>query len=105
MSSKKNILIQVTRNKNFSIKVRKPFEENVIDFISDFSNEIRRSSKKNNHDLMYLSLWCSRKKINELKKDYYFRQIRLGRGLVFHICPSNVPTNFIYSFFFWFIKW
>jgi methyl coenzyme M reductase subunit D len=100
MSSKKNILTQITRNKNFSIKIRKPFDEYVIDFISDFSNEIRRSSKKNNYDLMYLSLWCSRKKINELKKDYYFSQIRLGRGLIFHICPSNVPTNFIYSFFF-----
>jgi len=24
----------------------------------------------------------------------------LGRGLIFHICPSNIPTNFIYSFFF-----
>ena len=46
MSSKKNILTQITRNKNFSINIRKPFDEYVIDFISDFSNEIRRSSKK-----------------------------------------------------------
>ncbi len=25
---------------------------------------------------------------------------RLGRGVIFHICPSNIPTNFIYSFIF-----
>ena len=27
-------------------------------------------------------------------------QIRFGRGLIFHITPSNVPTNFIYSLLF-----
>ena len=44
--------------------------------------------------------WSSYKKIGEAKKKFLSRNIRLGRGLIFHICPSNVPTNFIYSFFF-----
>ncbi len=100
MLLKSQILKKITNNKNFFINVKKPFDENTIDFISEFSNEIRKFSTKKNYDLMYLSLWSSRTKINELKKDYYFEKIKLGRGLVFHICPSNVPTNFIYSFFF-----
>ena len=100
MLYKKQILINITNNKNFLIKIKKPFDKQVLDFIVDFSNQIRKHSSKKNLDLMYLSLWCSRKKIIKLKKDYYFDKIRLGRGLVFHICPSNVPTNFIYSFFF-----
>ena len=29
-------------------------------------------------------------------KIFIDNDLRLGRGLVFHICPSNVPTNFIY---------
>jgi len=35
-----------------------------------------------------------------LAQDFRNNQLRLGRGLIFHICPSNVPTNFAYSFFF-----
>ena len=27
------------------------------------------------------------------------QEFRAGRGLIFHICPNNVPTNFIFSFF------
>jgi len=44
--------------------------------------------------------WCTNKKILEAKKNFSENYIRLGRGLIFHICPSNVPTNFVYSFFF-----
>ena len=44
-------------------------------------------------------LWCSKKKIEKLTNDFKDNELRLGRGLLFHICPSNVPTNFIYSFF------
>ena len=32
--------------------------------------------------------------------DFKSNKLRVGRGLIFHICPSNVPTNFAYSFFF-----
>jgi len=44
--------------------------------------------------------WCNKRNIDKLKKKHASEKIRLGRGLIFHICPSNVPTNFIYSFFF-----
>ena len=34
----------------------------------------------------------------EIKKNYNIKkELYIGRGLVFHVVPSNVPTNFIYS--------
>ena len=44
--------------------------------------------------------WCRGNRIKDLSKDFADNKLRLGRGLIFHICPSNVPTNFVYSFFF-----
>ena len=33
-----------------------------------------------------------------LKKEYKKDEsLRLGRGIIFHIAPSNVPINFAYS--------
>ena len=42
--------------------------------------------------------WCSKqvKKIKSKEKKFF----SMGRGLAFHVCLSNVPTNFIYSFIF-----
>lgn len=88
-------------NENFKVVVSEPFNDICIDFIQDLSNVIRK--KRNSYkyqDLMYLSLWCSRKKILNLKKNFSSNQIRMGRGLIFHITPTNVPTNFFYSFIF-----
>ena len=51
-------------NENFKVVVSEPFNDICIDFIQDLSNVIRK--KRNSYkyqDLMYLSLWCSRKKI------------------------------------------
>ena len=50
-------------NKNFKVVVSEPFNDICIDFVQDLSNVIRK--KRNFYkyqDLMYLSLWCSRKK-------------------------------------------
>ena len=39
-------------------------------------------------------------KVDKLKMKYSNLKNRLGRGLVFHIAPSNVPLNFGYTFIF-----
>ena len=70
-------------------------------FVNDFSNALKKQKKIYSYpDLIYLIFWCAKKKIENLAKNISNEQIRLGRGLIFHICPSNVPTNFVYSFFF-----
>ena len=101
MLDKKKTLYQITKNKRFNINVSEPFNNQSIDFLSDFSKELKKEKKIYKFpDLIYLVFWTSYKKIGEVKKKFLSSNIRLGRGLIFHICPSNVPTNFIYSFFF-----
>ena len=101
MLDKNRILNQVTGNKRFSVKVLEPFNSLSIDFLNDFSNNLKKFSKIRFYpDLVYLMFWCRRKKITKLAEDFQNNKLRLGRGLIFHICPSNVPTNFAYSFFF-----
>ena len=99
MLDKKILNLDVLGNKKFKIKVSEPFNSLAENFIKDFSMELRKNKKiKLFPNLIYLIFWCRKNKnlTNKFDKGY----LRLGRGLIFHICPSNVPTNFIYSFFF-----
>ena len=101
MLDKSKALYQITKNNRFNISVSEPFNNQSIDFLSDFSKELKK--EKNIYkfpDLIYLIFWTNHKRIKEMKNKFLSKNIRLGRGLIFHICPSNVPTNFIYSFFF-----
>ena len=101
MLDKKKILYQITKNKNFNINVSIPFSNLTINFLKDFSNELKKERKIYQYpDLIYLIFWTNHKKIKEIKDKFTSKNIKLGRGLIFHITPSNVPTNFIYSFFF-----
>jgi len=101
MLDKNRIIHEVAKNKNFNINVFQPFSDLVIDFLNDLSNELK--SRKEAYlypNLIYLIIWASKKNVKKLEKQFKSSEIRLGRGLIFHICPSNAPTNFIYSFFF-----
>ena len=100
MLDNKKILCKITQNKNFSINILQPFNKLSMELINDFSDELKKEKKTYKYlDLIYLSSWCSKKKIQELKNRHFFYKKQIGRGLAFHITPSNVPTNFIYSFF------
>ena len=78
-----------------------PFEKLVISFLDDLSKDIRRLKDSSIYpDLITFSFWCRKSNINKLKMKYSNLKNRLGRGLVFHIAPSNVPLNFGYTFIF-----
>jgi len=78
-----------------------PFNGMSIDFLDELSNVLRKSAEsKIFRDLMAFSFWCRKSNINKLKRKQRDRNQRLGRGLAFHIAPSNVPLNFGYSFIF-----
>jgi len=99
MLDKEILGCSILGNKKFVTIVSEPFNNLAVDFLGDFSNELKKLKKINLYpDLIYLVFWCRKKK--NLAKNLYNNSLRLGRGLIFHICPSNVPTNFIYSFFF-----
>ncbi len=78
-----------------------PFNDMSIDFLDELSNVLRKSAESKIYsDLMAFSFWCRRGNINKLKSEHSGGDQRLGRGLAFHIAPSNVPLNFGYSFIF-----
>ena len=42
---KKKILYEITKNKSFSIKVFEPYNNKSVEFIKDFSNELKKKNK------------------------------------------------------------
>tara|TARA_A100001015_G_scaffold315499_1_gene427454 strand:- start:461 stop:1642 length:1182 start_codon:yes stop_codon:yes gene_type:complete len=94
-----NISDEFSKNKKIKIKPTEIYSKISLQFLKDFTIELRRNKNiKNYPDLIYLVYWCNNclKSIKKNHQDF----LSLGRGLAFHICPSNVPTNFIYSFIF-----
>lgn len=78
-----------------------PFNEHSISFLSELSKNIRNSSiAKNYPDVMALSFWCRQGNLQVMKTKQTNLTRRIGRGLVFHVTPSNVPLNFVYSYIF-----
>ena len=83
--------------------VTEPYDELSCDFIADLSLELSKiKSVKEYPDIKTLSFWCRRQNIKSLKNKFYStnNDYRIGVGLVFHITPSNIPTNFAYSLLF-----
>lgn len=72
-----------------------------MEFLIEISNELRKNKKVlQSSDLFFLMIWASKKNLCSLIKKYKETSYRVGRGIIFHICPSNVPLNFFYSFAF-----
>jgi hypothetical protein len=78
-----------------------PFNEAACEFTIELSNSLMHSKiVKQFSDIISFAFWCRKSNINRLKQAYSNNHTRLGRGLVFHITPSNVPVNFAFSFIF-----
>ena len=95
------ILYKIDFLKKIKVKNYIILNATVINFILDLSNELKKQKKIYSYpELVYLMFWCSDKNLKNLIKDYKTDKLRLGRGLVFHICAANVSTNFVFSFIF-----
>ena len=81
------------------LKKLRPFDETVCDFLSDLSSEIMKNPEAKQYpDVVTFGFFCRRGNIGRLREEYSDRlHDRLGRGVSFHIAPSNVPINFAYS--------
>ena len=91
----------VAGTKHINILPNIPFSDLSIDFLDELSNTLRKSAESKIYaDLMTFSFWCRKGNINKLKHRHCDGNQRLGRGLAFHIAPSNIPLNFAYSFIF-----
>lgn len=79
--------------------VKSPFHESIVDFLNDVSREIRKDLRtKEYSDVITFSFWIRKASVLKLKERFKEnREFRLGKGVIFHIAPSNVPINFAYS--------
>ena len=95
-----NLEILVGSNK-IKRNTLEPFDKEICNFLISFSQVLISSKEAREFpDLIALAFWCSKKNIENLEKRFSFNELRVGKGILFHIAPSNVPTNFFYSLIF-----
>lgn len=88
-----NILDAINSQKTFS-----PFAEAVLDFFDDLSKELRLDDTAQQYsDIQTFAYWCRKNNVLKMKMGYSNISERLGRGVVFHIAPSNIPMMFMFS--------
>ena len=69
------------------------FDELAVGFLTEVSEYIRKKKELQRYpDLCAFGFWCRPANLKAMK-----RQGRRGKGLVFHIVPSNMPVMFAYS--------
>ncbi len=74
------------------------FSEKVIDYLNDLSSVLMKSRGVRQYpDVATFAFFCRKSNINSFARRYQTEEIRLGRGTILHIAPSNVPVNFAYS--------
>jgi len=89
-------------NKNLNdLKNNNPFQifdDRVIEFFDDLSKSLLKGKEVKYFPDVVSFLFFSRKSnLNKIKNNYLEQKKNLGRGLSFHISPSNVPINFAYT--------
>lgn len=98
-----NVEFLVGKNLNFKFKCLEVYNKEILNFISDLGKLLKnKRSTKQYADVITFAFFCRKNNIDNLKKKYLNdpKVLRLGLGVVFHITPSNIPTNFAYSLLF-----
>ena len=82
------------------VSPRRRFDEEVIEFLDLLSKKLMADKSSRAYpDIVTLSFWMRKASVKNLAKDYPEKEgiVPKGRGLLFHIAPSNVPVNYMYS--------
>lgn len=81
------------------LKVFKPFSNEVCAFLATLSKILLADEEaKKYSDVVTFAFFCRKANIEKEKVKYPSgAEKRLGRGVTFHIAPSNVPINFAYT--------
>lgn len=82
------------------VPAKKPFDTSVLDFLNDLSKSLMANKEaKAYSDVITFAFWIRRSSTARWKEqfDKDDGNLYLGRGIAFHIAPSNVPVNYAYS--------
>ena len=84
-----------------NVRPMKPFCEEIISFVQEVSANLLSSKEgKSFPDIVTLGFWLRRASVINLRDRYVDRlKNHIGKGVAFHIAPSNVPVNYAYSLF------
>ncbi len=76
------------------------WSERVTDFFAAFSRNLMADPRSRRfEDIMSYAFWIRKASLSQIREHYYADVYgKLGRGVAFHIAPSNVPINFAVSF-------
>ena len=72
-----------------------PFSDEVIAFFNDLSKKLM--GMKEFSDVATFGFWIRKASLLKEKEKYDDIDVRIGKGLTFHIAPSNVAVNFAFS--------
>ncbi len=88
-------------NNTLDLKSTIPYSDIFCDFLDNFSKTLDSYPQiRKFPDLKTLAFWCRKKNILKFRNNSLLNETRLGLGMIFHITPSNIPTNFAYSLIF-----
>ncbi len=80
-----------------SLPALTPFDPRIMAFLADVSGLLLKTKEAKAYpDVITFAFFCRRASL-EQKEKQHGDESRMGRGLAFHIAPSNVPINFAYS--------
>ena len=77
-----------------------PFDDRIVSFLNDVSKELLKNRlSKVYSDVVTFAFWIRKASVARLKERFEVKDesLHLGKGVAFHIAPSNVPVNFAYS--------
>ena len=83
-----------------SIPSLEPFNNSMIEFLNNVSRCLMRKKETRLYsDVVTFGFWIRRASLQKLKERFIPDNdtYKLGKGVAFHIAPSNVPVNFAYS--------
>lgn len=93
----KNTVINISQ-----IAPKMPFADDIVDFFNDLSRELMQNHEaKVFPDVVTLGFWLRKSSVLSMKERFIVdgNSDHVGRGVAFHIAPSNVPVNYAYSLF------
>jgi len=82
-----------------------PYDDETCDFLAAVSARLMKDpAARSFPDVISFAYWCRRSNLKSLAAQAdggrFPLSTRLGRGIVFHVAPSNIPVNFAFSFVF-----
>lgn len=83
-----------------SVQAKAPFDERMCEFLNAVSkNLLSQRETKAYSDVATFAFWIRKASTVRMRDKFAFSgtEKHMGKGVLFHIAPSNVPVNFAYS--------